>query len=133
MSLLESAQRAAGNSLNLGSTPALLPPSLAHLIDNLVDRPRRFDEIATSQERYLFPGRLPSRPINPYALAGLLRGHGIPTAASRNTALLGLAAELPAPVLATLIGLAPSTADDWSRWARSDWSAYLAARDQGQI
>lgn len=57
-----------------------------------------------------------------------MRRHGIPAAASRNTALLGLAAELPAPVLATLIGLAPSTVDDWSRWAQTDWSVYLAAR-----
>ena len=86
--------------------------------------------MALQQERNFFPGRPPSRPMNHYALAGLLRRHGIPTAASRNTALLGLAAELPAPVLATLIGLAPSTADDWSRWAQTDWSAFLAARTQ---
>jgi hypothetical protein len=44
-----------------------------------------------------------------------------------------LAAELPAPVLATLIGLAPSTSDDWNRSARTDWSAYLAARAQGSV
>jgi hypothetical protein len=59
----------------------------------------------------------------------LLGRHGIPARASRNTALITLAADLPAPVLASLIGIAPATADDWSRWAQIDWSSYLAARD----
>lgn len=59
----------------------------------------------------------------------MLGRHGIPARASRNTALITLAADLTAPVLASLIGIAPATADGWSRWAQIDWSSYLAARD----
>jgi hypothetical protein len=37
----------------------------------------------------------------------LLGRHGIPARASRNTALITLAADLPAPVLASLIDVSP--------------------------
>ncbi|GLW35141.1 hypothetical protein [Actinoplanes regularis] len=52
--------RANGTYLNLGGTLALLPPSLARLIDNLVDQPRRFDGIATSQEQISSPVGFPA-------------------------------------------------------------------------
>lgn len=43
--------------------------------------------------------------------------------------MLALATDLPAPILASLVGIAASTADDWSRLARTDWTSYLAARE----
>ena len=39
-----------------------------------------------------------------------------------------LAADLPAPILADLLGLHITTAVRWVGYARRDWSAYLAAR-----
>ena len=78
--------------------------------------------------RYLLPSRLPTKPANPQALYALLGRYGIPIAA-RNTAMLALAADLPAPVLASLVGIAPSIAASWSRLARTDWTGYLAARE----
>jgi hypothetical protein len=42
--------------------------------------------------------------------------------------LITLAAvDLPAAVLADLIGMHPATAVRWARLGNSDWSAYLAA------
>ncbi|MEV4705462.1 hypothetical protein [Actinoplanes sp. NPDC049316] len=117
-----------GAYLSLGDTPALLPPTLAELINDLAAQPHRF-AAAVRQPRYLLPGQPPTRPINPASLSALLGRYGIPARASRNTALITLAADLPAPVLASLIGVAPATADDWSRWAQVDWGSYLAARD----
>jgi hypothetical protein len=52
--------------------------------------------------------------------------HGIPAVGSRNTAVLALAADLPAPVLTSPIGLSTSTTDDWAHLARADWTAYIA-------
>ncbi|WP_328399852.1 hypothetical protein [Nocardia sp. NBC_00403] len=57
-----------------------------------------------------------------------LNQHGITPHASRNTALLTLATELPAAVLADLLGLHPGTAVRWVRIAKRDWHTYLAER-----
>lgn len=57
--------------------------------------------------------------------------HGLPgcaEGAARNTALMSLAADLPAPVIAGLFGLAPTTATAWSTYAQADWAAYLNSR-----
>jgi hypothetical protein len=51
-----------------------------------------------------------------------LSQYGIPAAASRNSALISLAADLPAPIIADLFGLHPGTATRWSTYARADWS-----------
>ena len=39
-----------------------------------------------------------------------------------------LAAEMPAPVLADLLGLSNVTAGRWARLAARDWSQYTAMR-----
>ena len=44
----------------------------------------------------------------------------------RRAALLDLAGQLPAAVLAGLLGLAPATAVKWMRQAGGDWSRYAA-------
>ena len=50
---------------------------------------------------------------------------------TRQAALLQLAAELPAPVLADLLGLHANTAVEWVRAARGDWSVYAASGARG--
>lgn len=53
---------------------------------------------------------------------------GIHVNAGRTTALMNLAQDLPAAVLASLTGMHVVTAEQWHRRAAPDWSAYLAAR-----
>lgn len=83
---------------------------------------------ATDADGWLFPGGHPGT----HASAGLhrkLKRHGLPDADhARATALINLAADLPAPVLADLLGLHIQTATAWARHAGADWTAYLAAR-----
>jgi hypothetical protein len=50
----------------------------------------------------------------------------------RHAALLNLAAALPPPVLASLLGVHINTAIAWSHRAQQDWSVYLAARQHEQ-
>ena len=50
--------------------------------------------------------------------------------AARNTALITLAADLPAPVIADLFGLNRETAAAWSSYAKVDWTAYLNSRPE---
>ncbi|MGM9383136.1 hypothetical protein [Streptomyces antibioticus] len=46
--------------------------------------------------------------------------------ADRSTALFALAGELPAAVLARLLGISTDTAATWQRIAAGDWTAYAA-------
>jgi hypothetical protein len=75
---------------------------------------------------WLFPGGLPGQPITASRLGGRLRTLGIYATTGRRAALLDLAAQLPAAVLADLLGLAPGTAVRWMRQAGGDWSSYAA-------
>ena len=76
--------------------------------------------------QWLFPGLLPGQPITPARLAGRLRALGIPVQAGRRAALTGLAAQLPAAVLADTLGLQPATAVRWMHDAGADWNRYAA-------
>jgi hypothetical protein len=75
---------------------------------------------------WLFPGGLPGRPITASRLADRLRTLGIHTQAGRPAALLDLAIQLPAAVLAELLNLHPTTAVKWMHQAGGDWTRYAA-------
>jgi hypothetical protein len=74
----------------------------------------------------LLRGHLPGRPITPARLGERLVVFGIDARAARRAALLQLAAELPAPVLAGSLGIATTTAVDWVKAAGGDWAKYAA-------
>lgn len=75
---------------------------------------------------WLFPGHLPGRPITASRLGERLRLLGVRALPGRRAALLQLAAEVPAAVLADLLNLTPGTATRWTRHAAGDWSRYAA-------
>jgi hypothetical protein len=47
---------------------------------------------------------------------------------ARNGARMALAADLPAAIIADLLGMHVNTAIRWVRYAGRDWADYLAAR-----
>src|SRR5205814_9133578 len=77
---------------------------------------------------WLFPGKLRVAPIHPAHMCKLLAQHGVDAGEGRHAALVDLAADLPAPVLAALPGIDITTALAWNARAQRDWSIYLAAR-----
>ncbi len=79
-----------------------------------------------ARSQWLFPGGMPGRPITSSTLAGRLRQLGIATQPGRRAALMDLAAQLPAAVLADLLNLHPTTAAKWRHAAGGDWSRYAA-------
>lgn len=85
-------------------------------------------EHLATESPWLFPGRQPGRPMHPSSLNRRLTALGIDPRADRNTALLQLAAELPVPVLADLLGTHIVTADRWAQAASSGWTTYAAIR-----
>ena len=51
--------------------------------------------------------------------------------AARNTAVLSLAQDLPAPVVSELLDLHIGTAVYWGKRGGRDWTSYLEARRSG--
>ena len=116
--------------ITIDQHPVLLPPRLAELL-HAAAQAQSPSALGRSLPRtgWLFPGsKIPGRHMAPSTLSRRLLHRGIEARSTRNTALLALAADLPAPVLADLLGLHVSTASRWATYARRDWSAYLAAR-----
>ncbi|NEA31334.1 hypothetical protein [Streptomyces sp. SID13031] len=94
-------------------------------------RPGRRQPGSQSRHRsysVLVPGMIAGRPSNPIALTCKLNRHGITAIAARNTARRALAEQLPASVLADLLGINVSTAISWARQTKTDWTTYIAER-----
>jgi hypothetical protein len=113
--------------LRLGREPIALPEPLAELVLQVVAS-RRGKAVIGDQgtSPWLFPGGQPGRAISAFGLAERLRQLGIRSAQARSTALFQLATELPAAVLARMLGIHISVATAWQRASSGDWTSYAA-------
>jgi hypothetical protein len=109
--------------------PIQLPPGVAELV---IDQTHGHGcaSYRVGDTRWLFPGRLPGRPLVTESVRSELVSRGIKPRASRSAALFSLASQIPAPVLADLIGIARNTATRWAALAAQDWSSYTRDRAQ---
>lgn len=116
--------------LTIDRHPVLLPPRLAKILHKLADAPRTRAALtrASRGEPWLFPGLVPGQPIATSAFSVKLHQHGIVVRPARNAALVALATDLPAPVLADALGLHTGTAVRWANFSKASWADYLAAR-----
>lgn len=80
----------------------------------------------------MFPGFNDHVPPHLSSFGTQLTKHGITPLASRNTGRLLLAADVPAAVLAEVLGMHEVTATRWAGRARRDWHSYLAHRRSEQ-
>ncbi|WP_131784328.1 hypothetical protein [Protofrankia symbiont of Coriaria ruscifolia] len=119
--------------LQIGTDHIHLPEPLAGLVLRLHDEGRPYIGVGSpSTTGWLFPGLLPGRPITPSQFGQRLRKLGVYAIAGRRAAIIQLAAELPATVLADMISLHPTTAAHWTAQAGGTWHRYAAelARDR---
>jgi hypothetical protein len=118
--------------LTAGRRPALLPPRLANLLQDLATKPEPQRRPSVHADRraaqWLFPGLVPGQPIANHAFTTRLSRHDINVRIARNGALAALAADLPAAVLADLLGMHINTAIRWVKYVGRDWADYIAAR-----
>jgi hypothetical protein len=113
--------------LRLGREPVALPEPLAGLLLDLLARRRGHAALGDrGTSPWLFPGGRPGQPISAYQLAERLRQLGLRPAQSRTTALFSLATELPAAVLARLLGIHIKVAVEWQHASAGDWTTYAA-------
>lgn len=116
--------------LTLSTRPVALPAEVATLLAAL--RETAVPDLTISRSAggttWLLPGRVPGSHAAAGAIAKQLGRLGIPARAARNTALVDLAGDLPAAVLADLLGLSSSAATNWANHTKRNWTDYIAAR-----
>jgi len=113
--------------VTFGEVPIEMPPGVDDLVRNLLANGSTHSYTRTGTH-WLFPGRIAGRAMAATALRAQLYPLGIKSRASRQAALFQLAGEVPAPVLAELIGITPGTAATWAALSARDWSGYIAER-----
>ncbi|OLM09175.1 MULTISPECIES: hypothetical protein [unclassified Pseudonocardia] len=113
--------------IRLGHEPVVLPEPLAELVRQLVATRRGHAALGDpGTSRWLFPGGHPGRPISAPQLRKRLRTLGLRPGQARSTALFGLATDLPAALLARMLGIHINVAVAWQRASAGDWTAYAA-------
>jgi hypothetical protein len=120
--------------IRLGTAPITLPEPAAGLARQLLDGKRGHATTgAADPSPWLLPGGQPGRPVSSGHLGQRLKDLGIHPGQARSTALFQLASELPAALLARMLGIHIDVAVTWQRISAGDWMAYAAdvsRRDQ---
>jgi hypothetical protein len=113
--------------ISLGTAPITLPEPVAGLARQLLEGKRGHATTgAGDPSPWLFPGGQPGRPVSSGRLGQSLKDLGIHPGQARSTALFQLAAELPAALLARMLGIHIEVAVAWQRISAGDWMAYAA-------
>lgn len=113
--------------LGLGHEPVVLPEPLGTLARQVAAARHGHAALGDpGTSPWLFPGGQPGRPISAYRMAERLRQLGICSGPARSAALFQLATDLPAAVLARLLGIHIAVAVAWQRASAGDWTAYAA-------
>ena len=105
----------------------MLPPPLDALVLKLAARRHGRAAVGRTLElTWLLPGGAVGRPISARQLLRRLNRLGIHARLARNTALMDLAAQLPATVLADLLNLHTGTVTAWNEVAGNTRWGYAA-------
>jgi hypothetical protein len=113
--------------IRLGSAPITLPEPVAGLTRQLLDGKRGHATTGTGHPSpWLFPGGQPGRPISATHLGQRLKDLDIRPGQARSAALFQLATELPAALLARMLGIHIDVAVAWQRISAGDWMTYAA-------
>jgi hypothetical protein len=110
-----------------GPIPIQMPPVLDDLIREHLDH-RGKSLYASRDTGWLFPGGNPGRHLATENIRSQLVAIGIKPYENRKATLFQLAGDMPAPVLAELIGITHDNAAAWARLAARDWTGYIAER-----
>ncbi|WP_228454268.1 hypothetical protein [Streptomyces alkaliphilus] len=100
---------------------------LASLVRELVATRRGKAKIGTPDEApWLFPGGHPGLPLTDSQIGKRLHKIGIRPKQDRSTALFTLATEVPAAILARMLGIHIKVAVQWQQASGGDWATYTA-------
>ncbi len=109
----------------LGKEPAPLPEPFADMIRrHLNDRPNLRTAGGSIENPWLFPGYHAGKHLDPQSIMLRLRKLGINLLGARNAAIQNLAAEVPPPLVAELLGYSYQVAHRHAEIAAQPWSQY---------
>jgi len=113
--------------IRLGQVPITLPDPVAALMKQyLAGRRGHATTGADPPSPWLFPGGQPGRPVSAGHLGQRLKDIGIQPGPTRSVALFQLATELPAAILARMLGIHIDVAVAWQHASAGDWTDYAA-------
>jgi hypothetical protein len=115
-----------GVELRLGEAPILLPTALGDLLVRLVEDRRGATATAPDDAVWLYPGIRLGRSIARSDLTTRLLNLGISPTLGRNTALMEMAAEMPAAVITRMLGISLDRATRWTQDAGNTRPGYAA-------
>ncbi|MFJ2094646.1 hypothetical protein ACIOEW_36125 [Streptomyces sp. NPDC087901] len=120
-------------AIAFGTSPIILPEPLASLIRELIATRCGKAKIGTPDDvPWLFPGGRPGQPLGDDRIGQRLHKIGIQPQQDRSTALFTLATEIPAAILARMLGVHIQVAVQWQKASGGDWAAYAADVSQRQ-
>lgn len=113
--------------LSLGEAePVPVPEPFAALLRKHLEARPNLQTGTGTDSQWLFPGYRPGQHLHPNTLMARLRGLGINLTAARNAALRGLVAEVPAPLVADMLGYSYEVTQKHAAAAAEPWSRYPA-------
>jgi hypothetical protein len=111
----------------LGAAPVVLPePSCQPRLGPGRYAARSGRDRRPGGDSLAVPGGRPGQPIGDDRLGQRLQRIGLNPRQDRSTALFTLAAELPAAILACMLGIHITVAVQWQQAAAGDWASYAA-------
>ncbi|SIB92297.1 site-specific recombinase XerD [Mycobacteroides abscessus subsp. bolletii] len=116
----------------LGKEPIPVPePFASQLANHLHNRPNLRTTGGTIDTPWLFPSYYPGQHVDPQSIMMRLRALGINLQGSRNSALRELVAEVPAPLVAEMLGYSYQVTQKHAEAAGNTWGRYVhsALRD----
>lgn len=120
-------------AIRFGSQYTEIPEPLGALVLALKADPRGLASTgAALGDDWLFPGALVGSPMSNERMQRRLGPLGISGRSGRGSALMRLAREIPAPILADLLGIHENTAAGWTRAAGGQWARYAAEASERQ-
>lgn len=110
----------------LGKDPIPVPePFASQLNYHVRHRPNLRTAGGTTGTPWLFTSSRPGRHIDPQAIMKRLRGLGINLQGARNTALQALVSEIPAPLVAEMLGYSDQVTQKHAAEAGNTWARYV--------
>ena len=116
-------------AIQFAQTPVTLPEPAAIAVRAWLDQRLAIMPPIAIASPWLFPGNPPSRPINEQWLSRRLKLIGVECNQDRHAALLHLAGEIPAAILADIVGVHVTTAGAWAGIAGRTWGDYPSLRE----
>jgi hypothetical protein len=113
-------------------TPVEMPEPLGRLIQEHMAR-RGQASYASWNSQWLLPGGIPGNHLGTENIRKELVARGIKPQASKHAALFQLAAELPHPILADVLGISSTSAARWSALSSRTWGQYTGARRESTL